>query len=108
MIKMYMNVKNSDTKKIKIETYYSKNKQNWFNGKYDERGYYVSALLVEVVNKGTYTVESYTIPSSGYKILVKAVTRASKKQEEEADKQALQYINTLVDKICAENNIEIE
>lgn len=41
-------------------------------------------------------------------MLIKAVTRASKKQGDEADKQALQYVNILVDKICAENNIEIE
>lgn len=39
---------------------------------------------------------------------IKTVTRASKKQEDEADKQALRCINILVDKICAENNIETE
>lgn len=108
MIKMYMNVKGSNTKKIKIETYYYKGGTNWFNGKFDERGYYLSARLVEVTEKNGYTVESYFVPSSGYKMFIKAVTRVSKKQEDEADKQALQCMNILIDKICAENNIEIE
>lgn len=105
MIKMYMKVKGSDTRKIKIETYYYKGGTNWFNGKIDERGYYLSARPIEKTEKNRCTLENY---SSGYKMLVKAVARASKKQEDEADKQALQCINVLVDKICAENNIEIE
>lgn len=105
MIKMYMNVKGSNTRKIKIETYYYKGGTNWFTGKIDERGYYLSARLVEKTEKNRCTLKSY---SSGYKMPIKTVTRASKKQEDEADKQALQCINILVDKICAENNIETE
>lgn len=108
MIKMYMNVKGSDSQKIKIETYYYKGGQNWFNGKFEERGYYLAATLIGITERNGYTVESYSTPSSGYKMLIKAVTRASKKQEDEADKQALQCMNILIDKICTENNIEIE
>lgn len=105
MIKMYMKVKGSNTKKIKIETYYYKGGTNWFTGKINERGYYLSARLIEMTEKYECVLNSY---SSVRKMLIKAVTRASKKQEDEADKQALQYVNILVDKICAENNIEVE
>lgn len=105
MIKMYMKVKGSDTRKIRIETYYYKGGTSWFNGKITERGYYLSVRPIETTEKYGYVLESY---SRGYKMLIKAVTRASKKQEDEADKQALQCINVLIDKICAENNIEIE
>lgn len=105
MIKMYMKVKGSDTRKIKIETCYYKGGTNWFTGKIDERGYYLSARLIEMTEEYGCVLDSY---SNGYKMLIKAVTRASKKQEDEADKQALQCINVLVDKICAENNIETE
>lgn len=105
MIKMYIKVKGSDTKKIKIETYYYKGGTNWFTGKINERGYYLSARLIEMTEEYECVLNSY---SSVRKMLIKAVTRASKKQEDEADKQALQYVNILVDKICAENNIETE
>ena len=108
MIKMYMNVKGSDTQKVKLETYYSKGGQSWFNGRFEERGYYLSAILVGVTERNGYTVESYSIPSSGYKMLIRSATRASKNKEDEADRQALQCMNILIDKICAENNIEIE
>lgn len=105
MIKMYMKVKGSDIKKIKIETYYYKGGTNWFTGKINERGYYLSARLIEMTEEYECVLNSY---SSVRKMLIKTVTRASKKQEDEADKQALQYVNILVDKICAENNIEVE
>lgn len=105
MIKMYMKVKGSNTRKIEIGTYYYKGGRNWFTGKIDERGYYLAARLVETIEKDGWVQGSC---SSGRKMLIKAVTEASKEQEDEADKQALQYINILVDKICAENNVEIE
>ena len=108
MIKMYMNVKGSNTKKIKIETYYYKGGTNWFNGRFEERGYYLSAILVGVTERDGYTVESYSIPSSGYKMLIMSATRASKNKEDEADRQALQCMNILIDKVCAECEIEIE
>lgn len=108
MIKMYMNVKGSDSQKIKIETYYSEGGQSWFNGRFEERGYYLSAILVGVTEKNGYTVESYSIPSSGYKMLIRSVFKPSNEQEDEADRQALQCMNILLDKVCAENNIEIE
>lgn len=108
MIKMYMNVKGSDTQKVKLETYYSKGGQSWFNGRFEEKGYYLSAILVGVTERNGYTVESYSIPSSGYKMLIMSATRASKNKEDEADRQALQCMNILIDKVCAECEIEIE
>lgn len=108
MIKMYINVKGSDSQKIKIETYYFKGGQNWFNGRFEERGYYLSAILVGITERDGYIVESYSTPSSGYKMLIMSATRASKKQEDIADKMAIEDMNILIDKICAENDIETE
>lgn len=108
MIKMYMNVKGSDSQKIKLETYYSKGGQSWFNGQFESKGYYLSAILVGVTERNGYTVESYSIPSSGYKMLIMSVSRPSKNKEDEADRQALQCMNILIDKVCAECEIEIE
>ena len=108
MIKMYINVKGSNTKKIKIETFYSKDRINWFNGKYEDRGYYLSARLTEVTERNGYIQESYILDSNGYKMLIKPVSKASKKQEDIADKMAIEDMNILIDKICAENDIETE
>lgn len=62
---------------IKIYTYYKKDTMNYFTYKNEARGYYLSVTPVERARG----FEAFT----GFKILLKEVTRASKKAEAEAE-----------------------
>ena len=67
-------------KYIKLYTYYKKDTMNYFTCKNEARGYYLSVTPVERA-RGFESFEAFT----GFKILLKEVTRASKKAEAEAE-----------------------
>lgn len=108
MIKEYLNVKGSDTKKIKIETYYSKGGINYFTYKNDPRGYYISVSVVERVQKDGYVTESFSLFNNGYKQLLREVGRASKKAEQISDSIAKDCARPIIKRVCEEKGIEVE
>ena len=65
---------------IKVRTYYRKDAMNYFTYKNEARGYYLSVTPVER-GHGWETFTAF----SGFKVLLKEVTRASKKAEAEAE-----------------------
>ena len=71
---------NIPNKFIKIETYYHKDTMNYFTGRSEVRGYYLSVTPVERA-RGFESFTAFT----GFKVLLKEVTRASKKAEAEAE-----------------------
>lgn len=78
-MKKYFNVVGSDTQKIRVESFYDKGSYNYYTGKQSERGYYISVTVLEVSKRNGYISEAYSLFDSGYKQLVKPVSRASKK-----------------------------
>lgn len=65
---------------IKVSTYYRKDGMNYFTYKTEARGYYLSVMPVERA-RGFESFTAFT----GFKVLLKEVTRASKKAEAEAE-----------------------
>ena len=68
---------------IKICTYYKKDAMNYFTYKNEARGYYLSVTPVERVERAC-SFESF-VAFTSFKVLLKEVTRASKKAEAEAE-----------------------
>ena len=108
MIKNYLNVKGSETKKVKVEVFYSKGGMNYFNYTQDKRGYYVSVRLVDRSIKNGYVTESFSMFEGGYKQLLKEVGRASKKSEQFADSIAMDCAKPIIERVCQEQGIELE
>ena len=91
------------TTHLKIELYYALGGMNYFTGRTESRGYYLSVSPVE--RKGG--CESYT-SFTGTKILIKAVSRKSAKAEAEAEKIAAGEMENLIKYVCEKNNIPME
>lgn len=70
----------TSNKFIKVYTYYKKDSMNYFTYKNEARGYYLSITPVERA-RGFESFVAFT----GFKVLLKEVTRASKKAEAEAE-----------------------
>ena len=108
MIKNYLNVKGSDTKKVKVAVFYSKGGINYFNYKQEKRGYYVSVRVVDREVRNGYITESFSMFDSGYKQILKEVGRASKKAEQFAESIAMEYAKPIIERVCQEQGIELE
>lgn len=107
MFTKYFNVKGSETKKVKVKTYYSLGGVNYFNYSQEARGYYVSVSLVDRVVKNGYATESFSM-MDGYKLLLREVKRASKKAEQISDEIAMDCARPIIERVCQEHSIEIE
>ena len=70
----------TQNKFIKVRTYYKKDTTNFFTYENEARGYYLSVTPIER-GRGWETFTAFT----GFKVLLKEVTRASKKAEAEAE-----------------------
>lgn len=84
---------------------------NYFNGKMNERGYYLYCTPCELSNSEfngrTYTT-ARTLVGKGLKKLLKKVTRKSKKAEEEATEIALESKAELIAAVCKQYGYELE
>lgn len=72
-----------DGTELKINVYYNKGGQNYFTGRTEQRGYYLSVSPVKRERIGNMITEQYTA-FSGTKMLLKAVARQSVKAYDEA------------------------
>lgn len=106
-MKKYIKVKENPAKvtHLKIELYYDLGGMNYFTGRAENRGYYLS---VSPVTRGTsaggFSSESYTA-FTGIKQNIKQVTRKSAKAE--AEKLAADAMDNLIDYVCRKNGLEI-
>ena len=91
---------------LKIELYYDLGGMNYFTGRVENRGYYLSVTPVERCVSRGYTSECYTA-FSGIKQLVKVVKRKSQKAEKEAENLAENLVNELIDYVCNQNGLEL-
>lgn len=104
-MKTYLKLKENGRKltHIKIEVYYSLGGYNYFTYKKEERGYYLSVSPVE----RSEFMEVYT-SFTGYKQLIKPVSRKSKKAEQEAEAIYKDYLPALLEAVLAKSNLELE
>ena len=91
---------------LKVELYYSMGGWNYFVGKQEPRGYYLSVTPVKKWKSETATYEQFAA-FTGCKTLIKEVARKSKKAEREAVVLAESKEQKLVARITASQKIEI-
>lgn len=89
---------------IKVEVYYSLGGYNYFTHKPEKRGYYISVTPVTYSNKNGIITEGFAA-FTGEKLLLKEVTRQSKKAEAEAEEKAVSIMEKLIRIVCADNNL---
>lgn len=107
-MKKYLKLKpNEKATHLKIELYYHLGGTNWYTYKNDERGYYLSICPVSLCDRGSYATETYEI-FSGRKILLYTVKRKSKNSKQIAIQKANEILDSFVNQICNQNNIEVE
>lgn len=99
MNKEEINISEYEGRAIKISTTYVKDTYNWFYGRNQARGYYIVIEIVEI-EQNEYKGQKYqtekSTPVQAYKMLLKEVTRSSKKAEADAEHQANNLIPTLL------------
>lgn len=112
MLEKYIPVKATKTgghktTHIKIRLYYTLGGYNYFTYKREPRGYYltVSPVEREEIRPGCW-MEGF-IAFSGYKHLVKEVTRQSKKAEAEAEQESAKLAPAMIERVCREYGLEI-
>lgn len=107
-MKQYLAVKENKERftHLKVETYYNKGGMNYFTYKNEPRGYYLSVVPVERLDRGSYITES-VMAFSGTKELVKEVTRKSDKAMREAEHIAEQKKQSYIDYILYKHNLEL-
>jgi hypothetical protein len=100
-MKKYFQVNDSLNKFVKFQVLYSKGGMNYFNGKVEKRGYWVSVSVInqEIING--ITIESVIVGSAaaGFKRFLLEVKRDSQKSFDQAVQIAETMQIELVDKI---------
>lgn len=81
-MKSYETIEGS-IKSLEIKVYYNKGGMNYFHGKEERRGYYLSVTPIEFMQCDSYQMTSYTA-FSGAKRLVLEVKRQSDKAYNQA------------------------
>ena len=107
-MKEYLQLKGNAKKctHLKVEVYYNLGGMNYFTYKTEPRGYYLSMSPVERTVRNGFISEGYTA-FSGNKVLLKEVSRKSKKAEQEALKTAESIKNYYIDKVLEKNGLEL-
>lgn len=93
------------TTHLKVEIYYSLGGINYFTYKNERRGYYISVSPVERREYAPGLMMEGTTCFSGYKALLKEVTRKSAKAEREAEAAAPALREELIRRVMAENHL---
>lgn len=106
-MKKYIEVKpNRNATHIEIEVYYNLGGYNYFTGKSEDRGYYLSVSPVERRKNDFGITISYTA-FSGIKQCIKPVSRKSEKAKQEAERIAPNFEKDLIRYVCEKNGLEI-
>lgn len=98
-------VKKGNATHIKVELYYTKGGMNYFSGKTDARGLYLSVSPVSISSGDGYTTETYSA-YSGVKRHVHEMSRFSQSTLEKYEVDQSE-IDELVDYVCEKNQIEL-
>lgn len=103
-MKYYIGLKKNDAAThLRVEMYYNIGGMNYFTGRQERRGYYLS--ISPVTRNGI--MESFTA-YSGVKFLLKEVSRKSAKAEKQAEDLATELAPDYIDIVCRRNGVELE
>lgn len=107
-MKNYITVKEntSGVTHLKVKVYYDLGGYSNFTYTEKKRGYYVSVTPVKRWDVDGVQMESFTA-FTGFKMLVKEVSRKSKKAETEAIAAAEKIQAKMIVCVCKEQNLEI-
>lgn len=106
-MKKYIAVKENEyTTHIKIELRYDLGGPNFAYGGMSKRGYYIHVTPVKREERYGCMIESF-VAFTGYKQLVKEVTRKSAKAEAAAAEAAADILDIMVERVCRKNNLEV-
>lgn len=106
-MKKYIPVKESEyATHIKIELRYNLGGFNCFTYAQEKRGYYIQVTPVKRETRDGYALESFTA-FTGYKQLVKEVTRKSAKAEAAAEAAAADILDIMIERVCRKNGLEL-
>lgn len=106
-MKKYIPVKESSrATHIAIELKYNLGGLNCFTYAQEKRGYYLHVTPVKRERRDGYTMESFTA-FTGYKQLIKEVTRKSAKAEAAAEAAAADILDIMIDRVCRKNGLEL-
>jgi len=107
-MKKYIELKeNAKATHICIELRYNLGGFNCFTYAQEKRGYYLHVTPVKRENRDGYTMESFTA-FSGYKQLIREVSRKSAKAEAAAEAAAADIIDIMVSRVCQKNELEVK
>ncbi len=111
-MKKYIPIEPSESENsLCLEVLYSKGGYNWFYGDSERRGYYLhcSPVLLKCnkLNNGQEYTTKTIIAGKGYKLLLKEVSRRSKKAEDEANSLAEEKADFIVDKVCRRYGLKL-
>lgn len=103
-MKKYIDIKNpnKNANKIKIELYYHLGGMNYFTGKAENRGYYLS--VTPVLLEGNFIT---TTAFTGIRQCIKPVARKSEKAYQTALQTIDEFLPELLTYVCTKNNIEL-
>ena len=91
---------------IKVRLYYDLGGMNYFTGRAEERGYYLSVTPVYREDRGGCVMES-TTAFTGIKVLLVPVKRQSKKAADEAFAMMTTRADDLINYVCNDQGIKI-
>lgn len=108
-----LEVQGDGPNKLCIEVSYDLGGHNYFTGKYEPRGYYLRCTPCVISNTQTCNGTSYkTISISsdkpGMKMLLKEVSRQSKKSEQDALLRAEEKEDWLIGKVCESQRLKLK
>ena len=106
-MKKYIPVKESEyATHIKIELRYNLGGFNCFTYAQEKRGYYLHVTPVKRETRDGYGLESFAA-FTGYKQLVKEVTRKSAKAEAAAEAATADILDIMIERVCMKNGLEL-
>lgn len=111
--KRYISIKpNRDENSICLEVGYQLGGHNWYNGDTERRGYYLYCTPCKITQHSTSNGTSYNtisqILGKGNKLLLKEVSRRSKKAETEAIALAKEKEQFLLERVLTRYGLELE
>jgi hypothetical protein len=90
---------------LKVELYYSKGGMNYFSGRSEQRGVYLSVSPVSVTKGDGYSSETYTAFSGVKKLMYECARFNAKQFESYVPPQS--EVDELVNHVLAKNSMEL-
>ena len=102
---------NNPEKVMEIELTYKKGGMNVFTYQNEKRGYYVSVIPMQIIDRGGYKMHAFTA-FSGAKYCIRECSRKSVKAQAEAVSMAngefREFIKNMIADVAKKNDLEVK